>query len=76
MERTIAVLSVIHTSSTCVRYQLLDAAGKRIWSNRVEPSDRGHAGARSRMAAWALKHSVTVKQAQPARMPVAVGSGR
>lgn len=57
---TTAVLSVLQTSSTCVRYQLLDANGRRLWSNRVEPSDRGHAGARARMAAWALKHRVTV----------------
>lgn len=71
-----ATLAIVHTSSTCVRYQLLDAAGKRLWSNRVEPSERGHAGARARLAAWALAHGVRVVEAQPARVPVAVGSVR
>jgi hypothetical protein len=70
-----AELHVDRTSPTCIRYTLVEA-GRVIWTNRVEPSERGHAGARGRMAAWALKHGVTVRQAQPARVPVAVASTR
>jgi hypothetical protein len=55
-----AELHIVHTSSTCVCYQLLDAAGQRLWSNRVEPHEAGHAGARRRMAAWALAHRITI----------------
>lgn len=71
-----ASLLITQTSPGCVRYRLVDSAGTVLWQNRVEASDRGHEGARSRLAAWALAHGVTVKQAQRARVPVAVGSGR
>lgn len=64
-------LEIRQTSRTCVRYMLRDAMGRRLWSNRVEPSERGHQGARSRMAAWCLKHGVRV--VEPAAAPVRVG---
>lgn len=57
-----AELYIVPTSETCVRYRLVASQGV-IWSNRVAPTDAGHAGARSRMAAWALAHKVTVVQA-------------
>src|SRR3954449_7565691 len=66
-----AELHIVMTSADCVRYQLI-ADGKVSWSNRVEPSERGHQGARSRMAAWALRHGVTIEQAELARVAVAV----
>lgn len=64
-----AELRIEATSETCTRYTLV-ADGKVIWSNRVEPSDAGHAGARSRMAVWALQHDVTVVEKQPEPAPV------
>jgi len=69
----LANLSIVQTSPACVRYQLLDAAGKRLWSNRVVPCPEGHAGARERMAAWALRHgvSVQVERRQPADLVTA-----
>lgn len=66
-----ATLDITITSSTCVRYELV-AEGKRIWSNRVEPSEQGHAGARGRMAAWAVKHGVEVREATEEEAAVAV----
>lgn len=63
-----AELHIDATSATCVRYTLV-ADGRRIWSNRVEPSERGHQGARTRMAAWALSHDVTIVEAQPVELP-------
>lgn len=62
---TRAEIRITTTSPTCVRYELI-ADGKRIWANRVEPSEAGHAGARARMAAWALKHKVLIQEAEPA----------
>jgi len=57
-----ATLRIVHTSSTCVRYQVLDAAGKVLWQNRVVPTPEGHAGARARMAAWTRRYRVTVQE--------------
>lgn len=71
-----AELEIVMTGESCVRYRLL-VAGKRVWSNRVEPSEAGHAGARARMAAWALKAGIQVVEAQPAREPArAIAAGR
>lgn len=69
-----AELFVDRTSPTCVRY-VLAAGGKRIWSCRVAPDDAGHALARGRMAAWAVKHGIEVRESeQPA--PQAIVQGR
>lgn len=57
-----AELYIDQTSPTCVRY-VLAVGDKRLWSCRVAPDDAGHAVARARMAAWALKHKVLVKEA-------------
>jgi hypothetical protein len=65
-----AELHITQTSPTCTRYTLVDQAGEVVWSNRIVPCPEGHAGARARMASWALKHKVTVLQAQPARVRV------
>jgi hypothetical protein len=66
-----AELHITVTSPTCTRYTLVDlAGGVVIWINRVVPTDAGHAGARSRMASWALRHHVIVVQPQPARVRV------
>lgn len=61
-----ATLTIVATSPTCARYQLVDSAGVVLWQNRVTPCPEGHAGARSRMAIWALKHRVTVRAHQEA----------
>lgn len=60
-----AELHITQTSAGCIKYELR-ANGKRIWSNRVVPTDAGHQGARSRMAAWALRHNITVTERIPA----------
>lgn len=76
MSLTPATLEITPTSPTCVRYRLL-VDGKRIWSNRVEPSEQGHAGARARMAAWALRHKVLIQEAEPGPAPKqAIVAGR
>lgn len=77
MNMITAELTITATSPTCIKYELV-ADGSIIWSNRVEPSEAGHAGARGRMAAWALKHDVTVveKQAEPAPVKQAIIQGR
>jgi hypothetical protein len=64
------------TSPGCVRYTLVED-GIIIWRTRVEPSAKGHAGARERMTAWAEKHNVQVvetpAQAEPAPQKVIAG---
>lgn len=74
---TTAELHITSTSPTCTRYVLI-SDGSEVWSNRVSPTPEGHAGARSRMAAWALAHKVTVVEKQPEPAPVkqAVIQGR
>lgn len=62
----IATLTIVTTSPTCRAYRLLDHSGKVVWRNRVEPSSRGDAGARQRMAAWAKAHGYVVKEVVPA----------
>ncbi len=74
MDTRTAELHITQTSPTCTRYTLV-SAGVVIWSNRVSPVEAGHAGARSRMAAWSTVHKVRVVEAvsrQPARVPEAV----
>lgn len=69
MSTRTAELHITQTSETCIRYELRAGEGtsvRCIWSNRVAPSEAGHAGARTRMAAWALAHGVEVVEAQPA----------
>jgi len=56
-----ATLRIVQTSDTCVRYEII-LHGKRIWSNRVVPTEAGHAGARARMAAWIERHGVVVQE--------------
>ncbi len=73
MQRT-AELHITQTSPTCTRYTLV-SAGIVLWINRVIPCPEGHAGARSRMAAWSTVHKVRVVEAvsrQPARVTVEV----
>jgi hypothetical protein len=66
-----AYLAIVQTSPSCVAYRLLDPeTGKVIWRNRVDPSDEGHAGARDRMAAWAVAHQVEVVEPQPEQKAV------
>lgn len=66
-----AHLTIVQTSPTCVAYRLYDPeTGKIIWRNRVDPSDEGHAGARSRMVAWAVVHQVVVVEPQQAERQV------
>lgn len=59
-------LQIKQTSAGCVRYQIVDAAGKRLWLNRVVDCPEGHAGARKRMAAWCKRYGVTVREARRA----------
>lgn len=68
-----AELYIDQTSPTCVRY-VLAVGDKRIWVCRVEPSPAGHELARARMAAWALKHHLLVKEAgEPVRQAIIPG---
>lgn len=60
-----AELRIVETSIGCTRYTLV-AGGKVIWQNRVASHEAGHAGARARLASWALKHRVTVTSGQHA----------
>lgn len=53
-------LEIRQTSRTCIRYMLRDLKGKRIWSNRVVPTEAGHQGARARMSSWALQRGYRV----------------
>jgi len=72
---TQAELHIDQTSDTCVRYTLV-ADGAIIWRNRVSPDEKGHEGARARMAAWAIRHHVTVTEAQPEPATQTVIKGR
>lgn len=65
---TVATVEIKTTSRDCVRYRLL-VDGKRVWSNRVNPDARGHEGARSRMAAWALERGYQVNDPSIAKPP-------
>ena len=56
----VATLTIVITSPGCASYRLLDADGRIVWSNRVYNIPEGHAGARQRLAAWALKHGFRV----------------
>ncbi len=65
----IAELEIVTTSAGCVSYRLyavdgesLTAPRRLVWSNRVVPTAEGDAGARRRMAAWALEHGYTVRE--------------
>ncbi len=64
-----ATLEIVQTSDDCVSYRLLD--GERIvWSNRVYPVPEGHAGARRRMAEWAVKHGYRIVKGVPMEQTV------
>ncbi len=54
-----AELQIAMTSPGCASYRLV-VAGRVVWSNRVHDCREGHAGARQRLAAWALAHGVKV----------------
>src|SRR4051794_9595551 len=71
MQRT-ATLSIVATSPDCVRYTLVDQTGKRLWITRAYDHEAGHAGARSRLAAFVVRHSIKVVERQAVR----VGVGR
>jgi hypothetical protein len=58
-----ADLIVDVTSPGCVRYTLVED-GIIVWRNRVSPDEKGHAGARERMTAWAKAHNVTIVEPQ------------
>ncbi len=66
MPHQTAELHITVTSPTCTRYTLV-SAGVVLWQNRIIPCPEGHAGARSRMAVWALTHGVTVVERQTIR---------
>ena len=55
-----ATLTITQTGPECARYALQDGTGREIWSNRVYDTPAGHAGARARLASWAVKHQVRV----------------
>lgn len=55
-----ATLNITITSPGCARYRLLDSSGRMLWQNRVTNAPAGHAGARERMAAWAVQHGYKV----------------
>ena len=59
-----ATLEIVQTSADCIRYRLLDADGRMLWQNRVYNRPEGHAGARARMAAWAVAHGYRVVEAR------------
>ena len=54
-----ATLEIVQTSDDCVSYRLL-VDGRIVWSNPVYPVPEGHAGARRRMAAWAVANGYRV----------------
>ena len=63
----IAELRITQTSAECVSYRLYEtpqdsitAPARLVWSNRVYDQPAGHAGARMRARAWALKHGYRV----------------
>ena len=58
-------LEIVQTSAACIRYRLLGDAGHMLWQNRVYNRPEGHAGARARMAAWAVKHGYRIIEQQP-----------
>ena len=60
----VATLQIIQTSDACISYRLHDANGRVVWSNRVSPVPAGHAGARKRMAEWALRNGYRVMEAK------------
>lgn len=55
-------LEIVQTSPMCLRFRLLDTKGSWYWQNRVENSERGEAGARSRMQAWAEQHGYQIRE--------------
>ncbi len=56
----VATLAIVQTSDACISYRLHDASGRIVWSNRVYPVPAGHAGARRRMAAWAVANGYRI----------------
>ena len=60
-----ATLAIVQTSDECISYRLHDESGRIVWSNRVYPRPAGHAGARKRMAEWALKHGYRMVKGVP-----------
>ena len=59
-----ATLIVDRSCRCCWKFRLIDGAGRVVWSNRVMPEPRGEAGARRRLAAWALAHGYRVVEAR------------
>ena len=59
-----ATLKIVQTSDDCVSYRLL-VDGRIVWSNRVYPVPEGHAGARQRMAEWAVNHGYRIVKGVP-----------
>jgi len=62
---TTAELLLVVTSPECTCYRLV-VGSEVIWRTRAFTArPESHAGARDRMAAWAILHKVTVTEAQP-----------
>ena len=60
-----ATLAIVQTSDACISYRLHDATGRIVWSNRVYPVPAGHAGARKRMATWAVANGYRIVKGVP-----------
>ncbi len=61
----VAALAMVQTSEECISYRLHDATGRVVWSNRVYPVPAGHAGARKRMAEWAVANGYRIVKGAP-----------
>ena len=61
----VPTLAIVQTSDACISYRLHDATGRVVWSNRVYPVPAGHAGARQRMAAWAVANGYRIVKGVP-----------
>ena len=66
----VARLAIVQTSDACISYRLHDATGRIVWSNRVYPVPAGHAGARKRMAEWAVQHGYRIVKGVPMEQTV------